>query len=96
MSFRDGYHPKFKSDLKKLDKSVAKDIHDVHLLNILNNPTAYEELHGDLAGIVCYHFKKNKVEYRAAYHVNEPDNLVYFLATGKRENFYEILKRRLF
>lgn len=95
MSFNEGYHPRFRSDLKKLDKSVARDIHDLHLIHILNNPTGYEELYGDLSGITCYHFKKNRVEYRIAYHVNEHDNLVYFLATAKRENFYEILKRRL-
>ncbi len=31
MSYKDEYHPKVKSDLKKLDNPVAKEIHDVHI-----------------------------------------------------------------
>jgi hypothetical protein len=31
MSFKDEYHPKIKSDLKKFDKAVAREIHDVHI-----------------------------------------------------------------
>jgi mRNA-degrading endonuclease RelE of RelBE toxin-antitoxin system len=31
MAFADAFHPKFKSDLKKIDKSVAKEIKAKHL-----------------------------------------------------------------
>lgn len=31
MSYKDEYHPKVKTDLKKLDKAVAKEIYDVHI-----------------------------------------------------------------
>ena len=30
MSYKDEYHPKVKSDLKKLDRAVAREIHDEH------------------------------------------------------------------
>jgi addiction module RelE/StbE family toxin len=95
MSYKDEYHPKVKSDLKKLDRAVAREIHDEHIDRILLEPFAYETLHGDLEGVVSYHFRKNKVEYRIAYSVDETEQIVYFLMFGKRENFYEILKRRL-
>lgn len=38
MAFADAFHPKFKSDLKKIDKSVAKEIKEKHLDIILNKP----------------------------------------------------------
>lgn len=95
MFYKDEYHPKVKSDLKKLDRAVAREIYDEHIERILLEPLAYEKLHGDLEGVVSYHFRKNKVDYRIAYSVNESEQIVYFLMIGKRENFYEILKRRL-
>lgn len=95
MSFSDEYHPKIKSDLKKLDKSVIRDIHDRHLDNILMQPLFYERLRGNLEGIFSYHFRKNGVEHRIAYTVNEIQNTVFFLMIGVRESFYEILKRRM-
>ena len=97
MSYRDEYHPKVKADLKKIDRSVIKDIFDTHIPNILKNPHDLgEPLRGSLEGIRTYHFRKNKVEYRIAFAVEEDISVVYILMVGKRENFYEILKRRLF
>ncbi len=37
MPYKDEYHPKVKSDLKRLDKPVVKEIHSIHLNNILSN-----------------------------------------------------------
>jgi len=48
MSYKDAYHPNVKSDLKKLDKSVTRQIHHVHIEAILLDPFAHEKLHGDL------------------------------------------------
>lgn len=31
MSYKDEYHPKVKADLKKLDRAVAREIHDEHI-----------------------------------------------------------------
>jgi len=95
MSCNDEYHPKIKSDLKKLDKSVIRDIHATHLDRILRQPLAYERLRGNLEGIFSYHFRKHGVEHRIAYSVNETQNTVLFLMIGARESFYEILTRRM-
>lgn len=95
MSYKDIYHPKVKSDLKRLNKPVVKDIYDIHIDRLLNNPEIGEKLHGGLEGVFSYHFRKNKVDYRIAYIVEEASSIVYIAMIGKRENFYEILKRRL-
>ena len=95
MSYKDAYHPRVKNDLKKLDKNIVKEIYDIHLDNILHEPYSGEKLHGDLEGVSSYHFRKNKVDYRIAYSVEEDKRIVYIVMVGKKENFYEILKRRL-
>lgn len=95
MSYKDVYHPKVKSDLKKLDKPVVKDIHDIHLDFILDKPLAGERLYGELEEVFSYHFRKNKADYRIAYTVDDEKKIVYFIMIAKRENFYETLKRRL-
>ena len=95
VSYKDEYHPRVKSDLKKLDKGVVREIYDIHLDNILHEPYRGEKLHGDLEGVSSYHFRKNKVDYRIAYSIEEDKKIVYIVMIGKRENFYEILKRRL-
>jgi mRNA-degrading endonuclease RelE of RelBE toxin-antitoxin system len=66
MAFVDAYHPKFKSDLKKIDKSAAKEIKEKHLDIILNNPMGNELLKGKLSHIRSYHFQKNSTQYRIA------------------------------
>lgn len=96
MSYKDEYHPKTKSDLKKLDKAVVKEVFDTHIHKILNDPhQTGEALHGSFEGISTYHFRLNRVEYRIAFAVKEESKTVYVLMLGKRENFYEILRRRL-
>jgi mRNA-degrading endonuclease RelE of RelBE toxin-antitoxin system len=96
MSYRDEYHPKTKTDLKNLDKPVVRELFDTHITNILHDPyRAGEALHGSLEGISTYHFRLNRVEYRVAFAVEEESKTVYILMVGKRENFYEILRRRL-
>jgi addiction module RelE/StbE family toxin len=95
MSYRDTYHPKVKSDLKKLDKPVVREIYTEHLDRILNKPYSAEELSGDLDGVFSYHFRKNNVDYRIAYTADAEKKIVLVAMIGKRENFYEMLKRRL-
>ncbi len=83
MSYKDKYHPKIKTDLKKLDKPIVKEVFDTHIDKIILDPNSVgEALHGSFKGISSYHFTKSRVEYRIA-------------VIGKRENFYEILRRRL-
>lgn len=95
MSCKDEYHPKIKNDLKGLDKSVAKEIYSVHLDKILAEPHASDKLQGVLEGLFSYHFRKNRTDYRIAYALDEDRNVVFVLMIGKRENFYDLLKRRL-
>ena len=95
MSYKDEYHPKIKTDQKGLDKSVKKDIDAFHIEKILKDPYGSEKLHGNLEGFFSYHFRKNKIDYRIAYAVDEGKKIVYILMVGKRENFYDFLKRRL-
>jgi addiction module RelE/StbE family toxin len=93
--YRDEYHPKVKKDLKKIDKSIKSKVRDFHIPKILNDPYYADDLTGDLSGIWSYHFKKDKVQYRISYIINEVQKIVYILMIGKRESFYEILRRRL-
>lgn len=95
MSYKDRYHPTVKADLKKLDKQVVKDIFRLHIDNILQKPDTGDKLHGDLEGLFSYHFRKRSVDYRIAYTIAEDKKPVYFLRIGKRESFYEVLRRRL-
>lgn len=93
--YKDEYHPKVKKDLKKSDKSVQSRIKDIHIPKILANPYIAEELRGDLSGIYSYHFKESNVQYRISYVINEAGKVVYVLLIGKRESFYQVLRRRL-
>ena len=95
MVFDERFHPKFKSDLKKIDKSVVKDIKNKHLDIISSNPIKYDRLKGKLSHLYSYHFKKNSTEYRIAYEVLENDSIVFYYMTAKRENFYKKLENRL-
>ena len=93
--FADEYHPRVKRDLRKIDKSVESEVKDIHIPRILHDPYVADDLSGDLAGITSYHFKKGKVQYRISYIVDDKKKVVYILMIGKRESFYEILRRRL-
>jgi addiction module RelE/StbE family toxin len=95
MPYKEQFHPKVKSDLKGLDKAAKKDIYNFHIEKILEDPYGSEKLHGNLVGFFSYHFRKNKIDYRVVYAVEEEKKIVYFLMIGKRENFYDFLKRRL-
>jgi addiction module RelE/StbE family toxin len=95
MSYKDEYHPKIKTDLKKQDKEVIKEIYGIHIAKILKEPFDSEKLRGSLEGFLSYHFRTNKVDYRIAYAIEEDRKIVYFIMIGKRENFYDLLKRRL-
>ena len=93
--YRDEYHPKVKKDLKKIARHIQKTIKDIHIPAILANPTIGEALIADLAGIRAYHFRVANLGYRIAYVVSEEEKRVYILMIGKRESFYDILKRRI-
>ncbi|NUM36611.1 MAG: type II toxin-antitoxin system mRNA interferase toxin, RelE/StbE family [Candidatus Brocadiae bacterium] len=82
-----------KKDIKRLDISVRNKVKEEILDILRENPESGEELLGALTGIRSYHFEHNKVQYRIAYTIEE--NTIYILMIAKRENFYDILKRKL-
>jgi len=96
MVFAEAFHPKFKSDLKKIDKSVAKEIKEKHLDIILNNPMNNTPLKGKLSHIRSYHFQKNGIHYRIAYEILENEAIVFHYMVATRENFYKKLEMRTF
>ena len=58
MSYKDEYHPGVKKDLKQLDKPVIREAFEVHIEKLVQNPDVGEVLHGDLEGVLSYHFSK--------------------------------------
>ena len=95
MKYSESFHPKFKSDLKKIDKSVTKEIKEKHLDIILENPKEVERLKGKLSNLHSYHFQKNGTHYRIAYEVLEDDKIVFHYMVATRENFYKKLENRV-
>ncbi|HHB94903.1 MAG TPA: type II toxin-antitoxin system mRNA interferase toxin, RelE/StbE family [Campylobacterales bacterium] len=95
MIFDESFHPKFKSDLKKIDKSVVKDIKEKHLDIILQDPMVHEKLKGKLSHLHSYHFQKNSTQYRIAYEVLEDKMIVFHYMVATRENFYKKLGKRV-
>ena len=95
MAFADAFHPKFKSDLKKVDKSAVKEIKEKHLDIILNNPMEGELLKGKLSHIRSYHFQKNSTRYRIAYEILENEEILFHYMVATRENFYKKLENRI-
>jgi len=95
MEYSESFHPKFKSDLKKIDKSVAKEIKEKHLDIILENPLKTDMLKGKLSHLYSYHFQKNSTQYRIAYEILEEDKIVFHYMVATRENFYKKLENRI-
>jgi addiction module RelE/StbE family toxin len=89
------FHPAVKRDLKKIGKSVAREIKDKHFRNIKKNPSASENLSHMFKGLKSYHFKSGTVEYRIIYEIYQNENIAIVLLIGKRENLYSKLKRRV-
>jgi len=89
------FHPAVKRDLKKIGKSVAREIKDKYFRNIKENPYTAENLSHMFKGLKSYHFKSGTVEYRIIYEIYEYENIVIVLLIGKRENLYSKLERRI-
>ncbi|MGA1843486.1 MAG: type II toxin-antitoxin system RelE family toxin [bacterium] len=93
--YKDEYHPGVKKDLKQLDKPVVSEIKNFQIPKILQDPSSGYSLSGEFTGIYSHHFRKNNVDYRICYVVDQKEKTVFILMIGKRENLYTILKRRL-
>jgi mRNA interferase RelE/StbE len=86
------YLSSFEKDVKKVDPPLKKKIKDA-VYEVLKNPASANELTGELKGFSSYHFKFNRVDYRVAFRIDGKD--IVFIKFGKRENFYDELKRRI-
>jgi len=95
MAFVESFHPKFKSDLKKIDKKVAKEIKEKHLDIILDDPFASNSLSGKLSHLRSYHFRNNSTQYRIAYEILQDDGIIFHYMVASRENFYKKLESRI-
>ncbi len=92
MIYNPVYLSSFEKDVKRIDKPLRKKIKDA-VDEILENPFSADELTGDLKGFLSYHFRLQSVYYRIAFKID--GNNIVFIKFGKRENFYEELKRRV-
>lgn len=89
------FHPAVKKDLKKIKKSVVKEIKERHFTKLRDDPFAAENLWHIFKGLKSYHFKSENTEYRIIYEIYEDINVVAVLLIGKREQLYEKLNRRI-
>jgi mRNA interferase RelE/StbE len=84
--------PAAKRDLKRLPRSIQKQIVFKHLPEIVKNPfLRTEPLLGTLKRERSYHFGR-KPEYRIIFYIE--DGLITVTIIGTRENIYKRAKRR--
>ena len=82
-------------DLKKLPKAVAQEIGAVHFPAIKTDPFGTKTLKGPFKGLRSYHFSYAGTDYRIVYEIYEEDGILLILLIGKREGFYQVLRRRI-
>ena len=92
--FEKRFHPKIKSDLKKIDKKIVENIKNIHIQNIAKEPYKYPSLKGNLSKFRSYHFREKRTDYRIAYKIVNNEVVVY-LIIAKRENFYKNFLKRI-
>lgn len=83
-----------KKDIKNLDRAVQKRIKEEISPEIEENPYKSYELQYEFKGLRSYHFSHQGVDYRIVYEIYETQKIILIVMIGKREKFYEVLKRR--
>lgn len=84
-----------KKDLKKIPPQAAKEIVNKVLPNIAENPLIGLPLVGPLKGYFKFVFSFGGVSYRIVYQIYHQQKIVFVVAIGPREKFYERLIRRI-
>ena len=84
----------FKQVYKKLHKNQLIIVNE-NIRNIMADPNIGELKVGDLAGVRVHKFKYQTHLYLLAYEYTEVIDLLYLMAIGEHENFYEKLKKHL-
>jgi len=90
------FHPQVDRELKALPKGAKAEIKAKHLPAIQASPfEAGRSLSGPLRRFRRYAFSHGGVSYRIVYEVDREEGVIYVLMIGKREGFYERLRRRV-
>jgi len=84
----------FKQVYKKLHKNQLKVVNE-NIRLIMDNLEIGELKLGDLSVIRIHKFKLQNHLYLLAYEYTAAVNLLYLMALGEHENFYEKLKKYL-
>ena len=81
-----------RKEARKLPKSVRGAV--IVASKVLEkDPFAGEHLHGSLHMLYSFHFTSGQSQYRIAYSLDHPYQLVIVHLIQSRENFYEKLKK---
>lgn len=81
-----------KRDLRRLKTTKAQATKA--LLKLETKPLAGEALKGSLLGARSLHWRAAKTDYRAAYVVQEEEQVCLVFLISTRENFYKAAERR--
>jgi mRNA-degrading endonuclease RelE of RelBE toxin-antitoxin system len=84
--------PSARKELKRFPKRVKEAILDVST-TLERDPFAGERITGSLHMLYSFHFTSGESQYRIAYSLDHPRQLVIVHLIHSRENFYEKLKR---
>ncbi len=86
--------PSAKKSTKKLPEEVRKEVVE-QSQKLRENPYLGEKLSGSLHFLYSFHIKFKGENYRISYTIDKSKRLVIVHLVGKREGFYERLKRLL-
>ena len=90
------FHRNVDKELKNIPTAVRRRIKNHYFPMLAEKPnTAGKALSGGLSRFWRLDFKMMRTEYRIAYEIVDDENAVNILMVGKRESFYERLRRRL-
>ncbi|MBU0701252.1 type II toxin-antitoxin system RelE/ParE family toxin [bacterium] len=84
-----------KKDIKGLDRKLIEKIKTEEFPKIEKEPYGGEPLSYEFKGLWSYHFSCQGTEYRIVYEIYPEKKIVLVIMIGKRERFYEALKRRV-
>ena len=84
--------PSARKEAKKLPKPVREAVVEASC-SLERDPFAGERLTGSLHMLYSFHFTIGQSQYRLAYSLDHPHQLVIVHLIHTRENFYEKLKR---
>nr|BAL58546.1 hypothetical conserved protein [Candidatus Acetothermum autotrophicum] len=90
------FHPQVDKELETLPKTVRAVVKNLCFPKIAHSPwDAGKSLSGALKKFHVFVFSHKRVSYRIAYEIDKKSQVVFILMVGKREGFYERLRRRL-